>query len=208
MPKNIDTELDAVAHYQNFPIMKPFIGENYFIAKKKILIIAESHFFAEKSNINTGPTKWYSSSLKELHISKYDSINTHKIVETSNHSVFRELESVLSQSMEKYKSQALNNIAFMNAFQRPANKAGQSIKELASGMDFEIGIKTVTKVIEILKPDLVVFISKYAWDKIGKHLLKAENTTYEFVNHPASIRYWHDSKYPNSKYKLIDLLKL
>ena len=126
MTKTIDTELDKVEHYKNFPIMKPFIGENYLIAKKKILVIAESHFFAEKSNINTGPTKWYSSSLKELHISKYDSINTQKIVETSSHSVFRELENVLSQSMEKYKSRALNNIAFMNAFQRPANKAGQS----------------------------------------------------------------------------------
>ncbi|HEY8689005.1 MAG TPA: hypothetical protein VIM07_07210 [Chitinophagaceae bacterium] len=207
MAKNIDTELDKIDHYQNFPIMKPFIGENYFNAKKKILVIAESHFFDEKSNINSGPTKWYSSSLKDLHESKFDSINTRKIVETSTHSVFRELENVLSKSTEKYKNRALNNIAFMNGFQRPANKTGQSIKELASGMDFEIGIKTVTKVIEILKPDFVVFISKYAWDKIGKQLHKSENIKYEFVNHPASIRYWHNSKYPNSKYKLIDLLK-
>ena len=109
--------------------------------------------------------------------------------------------------MQKYKNRALNNIAYMNAFQRPANNTGKSIKELASSKDFEVGIKTVTKVIETLKPDFVIFISKYAWEKIGKQLHKSENIKYEFVNHPASIRYWHNSKYPNSKYKLINLLK-
>ncbi|MBL0200348.1 MAG: hypothetical protein IPP81_09260 [Chitinophagaceae bacterium] len=207
MTNDFNIEFDNIDHYKNFPIMKPFIGENYFNAKKKILVIAESHFFDEKSNINSGPTKWYTSSLKDLHESKFDSINTQMIVESSSHPVFRELENVLSKSMEKYKNRALNNIAFMNGFQRPANKTGQSIKELASAMDFEIGIKTVTKVIEILKPDFVIFISKYTWEKIGKQLHKVENVKYEFINHPASIRYWHNSKYPNSKYRLIDLLK-
>lgn len=207
MSKNIHAALDEIEHYQSFPIMKPFVGENYLSAMKRVLVIAESHYFAEESNINTGPTKWYSSSIAELHASKHDSINTQKIVATSSHSVFREMENVLSQSMDKHKNRALNNIAFMNAFQRPANKAGESMKALASKMDFEIGIKTVEKVIKILKPNLVVFISKFAWEKIGKHLQKVENIKYEFVNHPASIRYWHNSKYPNSKYKLLELLK-
>ena len=206
MTTNIENELDKVEHYQNFPIMKPFIGENYFNAKKKVLIIAESHYFGSISNINTGPTKWYSSTLKDLHESKYDNINTRKVVENSTHPVFKELENVLSKSMEKFKNRAINNIAYMNAFQRPANKTGQSVKELATSMDFKIGIKTVTQVIEILKPDYVIFISKYSWDKIGKQLHKAENIKYEFVNHPASW-YWHNSKFPNSKYKLIELLK-
>lgn len=207
MTTNIETELDKIEHYQNFPIMKPFIGENYFNTQKKILIIAESYFFDSVSNINTSPTKWYSSSLKDLDKSKYDNINTRKIVEILNHPVFKQLETVLSKSIEKYKNRAINNIAYMNAFQRPANKTGQSVKELATSMDFEIGIKTVTKVIETLKPNFVIFISKYAWEKIGKQLHKSENIKYEFVNHPASIRYWHNSKYPNSKYKLINLLK-
>lgn len=206
MTTNIETELDKIDHYQNFPIMKPFIGENYFNAKKKILVIAESHFFDKKSNINTGATQWYSSSLKDLHESKFDNINTRKIVENSTHPVFKQLENVLSRSMDKYKNRALNNIAYMNAFQRPANNTGQSIKELASSKDFEIGKETVTKVIEILRPDFVIFISKYAWEKIGKQLHKFENTKYDFVNHPASW-YWHNSKHPNSKYKLIELLK-
>ncbi|MCW3073928.1 MAG: hypothetical protein JWP69_997 [Flaviaesturariibacter sp.] len=207
MKEEIETELDKIEHYQKFEIMKPFIGENYFNAKKRILLVAESHFFASQSNINSGPTKWYSSTLKDLHESKYDNINTRKIVENSAHMVFRELETVLSKSVDKYKNRALNNIAFINAFQRPANKTGQSMKALASSFDFEVGIKTLTKVIEILKPNLVVFISKYAWDNIGKQLPRVENTVYEFVNHPASVKYWHNSKYINSKYKLIKLLQ-
>ena len=216
MTKEIETELDKIEHYQRFKIMKPFIGENYFNAKKKILVIAESHFFDHEPtsknpsvnpDINTGPSKWYGSTLKVLDPSKYDSINTRKIVETSTHPVFKELEIILSMSMEKYNNRSINNIAFMNGFQRPANKKGQSIKQLASEKDFKVGKETVSKVIEIIKPDLVLFISKYAWEKIGKQLDKLENTQYEFINHPASIRYWHNAKYPNSKYKLLELLK-
>lgn len=212
MFKKIEQELNDLEHYQKFPLMKPFIGENYLNSKKKLLFIAESHFFdmdeslITEKYINSSPRKWYSSSIQDLHISKHNWINTRLVIETSKHMVFRELEKVLSISMEKYNGRAMNNIAFMNGFQRPANKYGASIKGIASERDFQEGAKTIEGVIKIINPDYVIFISKYTWEKIGLRLARIEGINYEFINHPASIKYWNDKKNPNSKYRLLELL--
>lgn len=45
METDVEQKLDAIAHYERYPLMKPFIGENYFKARKRVLIIGESHFF-------------------------------------------------------------------------------------------------------------------------------------------------------------------
>lgn len=144
--------------------------------------------------------------MKDLHASKHDWINTRKVVDTSTHMLFRELEKVLRFSFEKYNDRAINNIAFMNGFQRPANKYGASIRGIASERDFQEGANVVEAVIEIIEPEHVIFISKYTWVKIGSRVNQVDGVKYEFVNHPASIRYWNDKKNPNSKYKLIEIL--
>lgn len=45
MRQRIEENLDKIEHYKRFPLMKPFVGENYLNSKKKTLFIAESHFF-------------------------------------------------------------------------------------------------------------------------------------------------------------------
>ena len=212
MQNEIESELDKIEHYQKFPLMKPFIGENYYDSTKKILFIGESHYFdmAEKDitkdYINSSPSKWYESSQEVLHESKHNWINTRRVVSTSTHMVFTELEKVLSNSMEKYKNREINNIAFMNGFQRPANKYGASIKYMVGERDYEEGKKTIEAVVEIIKPDYVIFISKFTWENIGTKVTRIPHIKYEFINHPASIKYWHDENNPHSKYRLIELL--
>lgn len=212
MHERIEQELDKIEHYQRYPLMKPFIGGNYFTSKKKTLFVAESHFFdmdeskITKDYINSGPGKWYSSSLKDLHPSKHEWIHTRHVVNTSTHMVFKELEKILRFSFEPYNSRAINNIAFMNGFQRPANKRGASIKYIASKKDFQEGAKTVEAVIKIIEPEYVIFISKYTWEKIGARINRTNGVTYEFINHPAAFGYWSDQQNPNSKYRLIELL--
>ena len=217
--KNQEAQLDEIEHYKNFPLMKPFIGENYLDAKKKILVIGESHFFSHEPTsenpspnpeINTGPSKWYSSTQKDLHLSKFDSINTRKILSTPNHMVFREIEKVLSNSLQILEGRAIESIVFMNGFQRPANKRGQSMEGLASEPDYIVAIKTISEVIKIMKPNFVIFISKFAWEKIGKNLIKEDNIVYDFTYHPASIKYWNDAPNatnPTGKLKFEEILK-
>jgi hypothetical protein len=212
MNQRIENELDKIAHYQRFPLMKPFVGENYFASKKRTLFIGESHFFdmdeskITKEYINSSPSKWYSSSLNDLHLSKHDSINTRNVVNTSSHMVFRELEKILCLIFDMQNSRAINNIAFMNGFQRPANKYGASIKSIASERDFEEGAQTVESVVKILEPEYVIFISKFTWEKIGSRINRVEGVIYEFINHPAAFRYWNDKQNAHSKYRLVQLL--
>ena len=211
MQNEIESELDKIEHYQKFPLMKPFIGENYFNNTKKLLIVGESHFFdhqppSENPKINPGATVWYSSSENDLDDAKKACINTRNTILTSKHKVFTEIENVLNQSFEKYNNRAFNNVSFMNGFQRPSNIRGQSIKEIASEKDFEVSLSTISKVIEILKPNFVIFVSKYTWDTVGTKLSKNENIIYDYTCHPAAYGDWNDKNNPNSKYKITTLL--
>ena len=203
--------LSEIEHYKKYPAMIPFVGENYYKAKRKILIVAESHYLEGPSDYNTGPTKWYSSTQENLFHSEVKCINTSEIVKESDHMVFRELENILNKSIEMYNGRSINSIAYMNGFQRPSQTPGAPISLMASLKDFEEASKTIEKVIEILKPQLVIFISKYTWDKVGKMISKGNlniGTIFNYVSHPASGgRYWNNKNYVNSKFKLIELLK-
>ena len=53
-----DNELLSFSHFKNYPNYLPYIGKDYSNSKKKILIIAESHFYPDEDfykNIET----WY-----------------------------------------------------------------------------------------------------------------------------------------------------
>jgi len=215
MNTSIEDELKKIDHYQKFPLMKPFIGENYFNAPQKVMVIGESFFFDhypqnENPKINPGAQVWYSSTENELQVEKQLCIDTRHIVKTSKHHFYISLEKILSQSLEYTKSKgskAVHNIVFMNAFQRPANHKGQSIKGLAVEQDFQIASTTISQVIEIVKPSFVIFVSKYSWDNVGIRLQKQENILYDYTVHPASYGEWHDKKNIHSKYKFLKLLK-
>ena len=213
MENSIELDLDKVEHYQKYPLMKPFIGENYFNNSKKFLFVGESHYFdmddkdVTKDYINGSPTNWYENTQANLHTSKHDWINTRRVIGTSTHMVFKELEKILSHTMPKFKEREINNVAFMNGFQRPANKYGASIKNMVGPRDFEEGKKTIEKVVEIIRPDYVIFISKFTWEKIGTKINRIPEIKYEFINHPASVKYWHDENNPHSKFRLIEILK-
>jgi hypothetical protein len=48
-----DEQLSQIGHYKSFPAMKPYVGCNYGISsKKKIMLIAESHYLPPASTIN------------------------------------------------------------------------------------------------------------------------------------------------------------
>lgn len=36
---------------------------------------------------------------------------------------------------------------------------------------------------------------------------KVDRVNYEFVNHPASLKYWNDRENPHSKYRITEILK-
>ncbi len=196
----IESQLDSIEHYKRIQEMKPYIGENYFSADRKILILGESHFFdhepkTENPECNPGATVWYSYKVT-IPEAKLDYINTREIVKNGSHKIFSNLKTVLAEVLKVDKDKALENIAFMNTFQRPANHRGVSFKALVQPIDCAIAIYTISKVIEILKPDFVIFTSKLSWDKVGlqiKEIYKETQIVIDFTSHPNSHE-WSSEK--------------
>lgn len=209
-----DSKLRELKHYQKFPAMLPFVGKNY--GKKnspKIMLIAESHYLPPKSTISKNPENWYNSTQADLSNEEIAWINTRNILQgdwkLAGHMIFRELNSRMSEFMNVEGYRAMANIAFMNGFQRPAPKTGGSIRNFSKPIDYEIGAKTIEAVVNIIKPDLVIFVSKLSWDKLRWRIPKSELVVkYDFVCHPGTGgRYWHNKKYKHGMKKFKSLIK-
>lgn len=205
----IESELDCIEHYKHIPEMKPHIGTKYISSDRKILILGESHFFDhepqnENPECNPGATVWYSYE-NEIPATKLDYINTREIVKNGSHKIFSNLKTVLAEVLKVDKDKVFENIAFMNTFQRPANHRGVSFKALVQKLDCTIAIDTINKVIEILKPDFVIFTSKLSWEKVGlqiKEMHKETQIVIDFTSHPNS----HEWSSEKGKQKLIKIL--
>ena len=211
--KKFDKDLKLIEHYKKFPSMMPYVGENYGNLKgKNVLLIAESHYFPKKSRIHYQAKEWYDSSVNDLTEEEVYYINTRKVLETEwstvSDVVFREINATIQPYVLNQDYRAVTNVAFMNCFQRPG-KTGDSIRNSCEKLDIEQSYETINSVIKVLKPEFVIFYSKFSWDKVGWKLAKNfENINFEFCCHPATGgRYWHNSNYSNNKQKIVNYLK-
>jgi hypothetical protein len=199
----------------------PFVGENYSKSNSlKLLLIAESHYLPEDSTISKDAQKWYDDfSENDLTDEEKTWMHTRNLIvgnweESAAHMIFTELERRMSNYIEKYKgnskydARSMNSCAFMNGFQRPSHKTGDSIKKSYKKDDFTNSTQVINEVLKIIKPELVIFVSKFAWDVLGKSIKeKNESINFDFVCHPGTGgRYWHNKNYPNGANKFTTLL--
>ena len=208
-----DHKLNEIEHYKRFPVMKPYIGKNYGRTNNsKIMLIAESHYFPPTSTINKDTDKWYDSTQKDLEKEEIRWINTREIVggewKPAGHMIHRELNLRMSEFMDTSKFRAMTNIVFMNRFQRPADETGDSIKHFCKPIDCQIGAQTIQAVIDIVEPNLIIFVSKFSWDVLRWKLPKKDNgMKIEYVCHPGTGgRYWHNKKYQHGLKKFKKLI--
>ena len=180
--KEFDNLLNQIEHYHRFPAMRPFIGKNYGMNKKtKMLFIAESNYLPEKSTIHQKADIWYNSEQKDLDANEINWIHCRQLCEcdwkSNGHMMYRELNRVLSEYFDfnLTDERAISNIAFMNGFQRPSPVLGESIKHFLTESDTTISAAVISQVISIINPDLVIFVSKLAWDRL-RWRLKVENS--------------------------------
>lgn len=209
-----DCRLNQIEHYQKFPAMLPFVGKNYGkSSSRKIMLIAESHYLPPQSTISKNSEKWYSSTQAVLTNEEIAWINTRNILEgnwkPAGHMIFRELNTRMSEFINVKEFRAMTNVAFMNGFQRPAPETGDSIKRFCKSIDYRIGAKTIKEVVNIIEPDLVIFVSKLSWDKLRWKISKSElGVRYDFVCHPGTGgRYWHNEKYEHGLNKFKSLIE-
>jgi hypothetical protein len=171
--EHFNAALQDFYHYENHPQMLPFVGK-YWGTCKKLLVICESHYLPPYSLPET-IRDWYDLTVNELNDDEKEWTNTAKIVdetwyENKSHNNFRNIDYAIIESGFKPDFKLGENsfcyISYMNFFQRPAEKTGDSINP--QKVDLEIANETLTHVINVLKPDFLFFVSSKAWECFNK----------------------------------------
>jgi hypothetical protein len=159
-------KLAELERFNKMPQMIPWVGENYGINYKKLLLIGESHYLSYASKIQLDAEKWYSSISKDLHDTEIAMTFTRKVLSENfkQNSIWRNTAGKFKKvypEINQKKENIFVNFAFYNYFQRPAEEQGKSINVLDK--DKEEANKTFLHVIDVLEPDIIIFTSSKAW---------------------------------------------
>ena len=221
---NTIQELKKIDFYQRFPMMIPFIGDYYISDKhKKLLLVGESFYFPDKSTIHLDAEKWYQASEKDLSVVEGENgkkeeekewINCKDLLENNKwkkgHKMYIELNNTIGKMKLTFDARPIDEIAFTNFFVRPAIK-GKSIKNYKNKSDVEIDKQKANKVLEsvlqILNPDVLIFVSKYAFECVDKNIWnKFANMKVNYFKHPCSPC-WNCNDSSRGKNAFLKMLK-
>ena len=93
-----DTELKSIVHYQNYPCLLPFIGQEYEEQSKRLLLIGESHYLPEDTNVDL--SQWYSLDEDSLSEEDLEYVDTRGVLNyainknypAKGHSIYKNIE--------------------------------------------------------------------------------------------------------------------
>jgi len=195
-----DVALKKIPHFTTFPEMMPWIGSEYTNQDIKVLVIGESHYFSKGTELHHDPKIWYSRTFTESleakhgHRVRYQisrNINNRFIKKT--HSMHKNIHRELIKT-NYFKDNTTRNstpfdsIAYMNYFQRPANKNGSSIS--VKPQDIEVALETIKKVIITINPEVVLFASVKAYKTaIQSNLFSKLDVLHDYSAHPCSMHW-------------------
>lgn len=199
-----DDQLDKIKIYQRYPLLKPFVGSDYGDNGPRILLIAESHYLPPESTVHQDSTSWYLGHEDVLTSKEQKWMRTRQILNkplkgwtAKGHAIYRNIESALLKAGLPANDSVFRQVAFMNAFQRPA-ETGDTIKQ--KKQDVEVAVETINQVIEALQPDHIVFVSSKAKRTVGKHLSQSSAG----FHHPACPWWNRKQDGMSSKQRFID----
>ena len=151
----------------------PWVGRNYFQSKRRVLIIAESHYNIgdniEYKNQKTQGAKWVTR----------DVVQYYPVLNCENNPMFENLHRCLFQTNKIDRNSIWSHIAFYNFVQRPMD---YNIKERPTTEDWQIGWSVFFEVINILKPTDCIFVGVGAADHFNDYVSIRSNIKYNCVN--------------------------
>jgi len=149
-----DLELKKIVHFVKYPEAIPFIGIDYGKLSPKILIIAESHYVQSSFNYKLLEDDFYDNRKKYEDLKlNFGNINPRAVITKT-----KDLHRIYS-TLDKILPYGLNGAAFINFFQKPA-KTKESLTPTEK--DIKIANDIFRDIINIIKPDLIIFTSKKA----------------------------------------------
>lgn len=190
--------------FNRFRELEPAIGKNYGMNNlNKLLVVAESNYFEddlETKSVFKDAEKWYhSENCLLIPEEKKGDVNSwigegYPIF----NNLFESMKTVLNESNIKYAPYLLEEFAFYkNYFLRPASRKGGnlSFKKDCKQIDRDVAGVALCGIIDVIKPDILIFTSKYAWEEFSRYCQNAnlvfENTKIEFVYHPSRHFSWN-----------------
>lgn len=200
-----DKELNKIDHYIKYHQMLPWIGIHYEHEKVRLLTVGESHYLSRGSTYHLNASDWYNG-ISITGKGDEDGINTRNVLSRAiegnwkkkSYTIFKNTEDALfsSQLFSSKPKSAYNHIAFMNYFQRPAQRTGESI--IIEKQDEIVAREVFLKVLGIIKPTAIVFTSTLAYNNAKKNgvleTLKLWNISFTKCPHPATSWWNRESK--------------
>lgn len=196
--------LSTIPHYVLYPEMTAAVGAHYDVAPVRVLVLGESPYLANPEPSNT-PELWYEG--RDLrHEKTPGNISTRGIFNnvilgknpSRSKAIFHSLANALAACGMAMPGACspLQSIAYMNYFQRPAERPGKSI--LACARDADESDRVIMTVTSILKPDLLVIATRLGWRYARRGLVRkladADILTTN-VPHPATS-WWNRPSIP------------
>ena len=205
-----DVELNQISVYKKHPTLLPFIGRHY--GNTRILLLGESHYLDSSESKESKEMKdWYNRTTEEYGFMYPENLNTRLVVNnylngrrSKAHSMFRNPAKALIKAWDLNDvndSEVFTAFAFMNYFQRPEADSGKSI--CLTKEDKTEAYETLNKVINTIKPRLVLFLSQKAYwcyEELTKNKI---DERIQYVYHPTS-KYWNEQR---GKAKAVDCFK-
>ena len=205
--------------FERFPELIPAVGEpNYWKGEhSKLLLVGESNYFEDKFESISDfkePNKWYFGGKDRLiPPEKIDFVNNW-VGSRGHNNIFKSIKTVLDEEgIINYNSYLLQEAAYYNYFLRPASekdkngKKNLGFEKNCKQIDCEVAYSALCGIIEVIKPDIVIFVSKFAWGKFEEYRKMGnkqfENVSIDYVNH-FSRACWNDE---NGKKRFENLLR-
>ena len=192
-----DDDFIKIKHFQLHPEMLPFVGRNY--QQIRVLLLGESHYL---SNDETDEVKmlkdWYDRPTTDYPFDYPRNFFTRGVIRnyligsrTRSYTMFSRPANLLIDSWNLKNvndSEAFTAFSFFNYFQRPASNSGSTI-ELTDEDEMQ-AYAIYRRVLEILKPERVIFLSKKAYNSYEKKADSSEFDLTDFVYHP-TCSHWY-----------------
>lgn len=166
-----------------------------------MLLVGESNYFNDSDIPYSDflkPQEWYCNPDAKL-IPEYrkSDVSNWKGYRTFTR-VYDCMNRVLDEQHIAHDKYALGESAFYNYFLRPAHDIGRRKQFVPQPVDLDVSGEALTGVIRVLSPDLIVFLSKLAYNSFLKYCSEKnivwEGIVIEQVNHPASWRFHNAEK--------------
>ena len=171
------------------------------------------------------PTNWYNEDHSDYYTAGEDIeqyTNTREIINSGKwssraHGIYRDPERIIRKQIvagAETKDAEIGNsfkyVAFYNYFLRPAKK-GLSIKQSITQVDEKIANDAFMELVQLLKPDYVFFLSKFAYETHKRNNRNSNSFKTNFSPHP-SCSWWnrkhihYHEKLLTGKEKMIEFL--